>query len=169
MKPITAGAVEYLCRNMRELDAREIYNLQDHDNPFRLARDVVLAATYGKAAIAEHGGKPAAIIGVSPLRAGIWSAWAFGTRDWSRCAIELTRYAANELRPFVIARAHRLQCESRVDHHDAHRWLQRLGARPDGLMRGYGRDGSDYIMFSWSRDDVFSTEASRAEAGTAAA
>ena len=67
----------------------------------------------------------------------------------------LTRYGKRVLRPFILARgAHRLQCESRIDHVEAHKWLSVMGAKPDGLLSGYGRDGSDYVMFSWRRDNV---------------
>jgi hypothetical protein len=142
--------------NMRQADALEIFGLRGHDDPALLAKEVVLAATYGKAAIATHDGIPAALIGVSPLWPGVWSAWSFGTDQWASCAIELTRYAVRVLRPYLLDRgAHRLQCESRIDHSDAHRWLSALGARPEGVLRGYGRDGADYVMFSWRRDDVF--------------
>lgn len=168
MTPITASAVEYICLNMRAMDRAEVYGIRGHDNPYILSREVILAATYGKAAIAEYRGRPSAIIGVSPLWPGVWSAWCFGTDDWRRSALELTRYARTVLRPFVIERAHRLQCESRIDHTDAHRWLTALGAKPDGMMAGYGRDGSTYILFSWSREDV-PHQSSRAEGRAPAA
>jgi hypothetical protein len=65
----------------------------------------------------------------------------------------MIRFGKKVLEPHIRARgAHRLQCESRIDHHDAHRWLMAMGAKADGLLQGYGRDGSDYIMFSWSKD-----------------
>lgn len=155
MIPISLSAVEYLCINLREIDAAEIYNMRGHDNPLLLAREVVNAACYGKAGIALHNNKPAAIIGVSPLWPGVWTAWCFGTDDWPKCAMALTRYGKRVLRPFLMARgAHRLQCESRIDHVEAHKWLSVMGAKPDGLLGGYGRDGSDYVMFSWRRNNV---------------
>lgn len=151
MLPISLTAVEYLTINMRLSDQREVYGMRGHENPYLLAREVVLATSYGKAGIAAHRGVPCGIIGVSPLWPGVWSAWSFGTDDWRKGAVEMTRYALNVLRPFILERrAHRLQCESRVDHVDAHRWLSSMGAKPDGLLEGYGRDGSDYIMWSWN-------------------
>jgi hypothetical protein len=29
-----------------------------------------------------------------------------------------------------------------------------LGARDEGILRGYGKDGSDYVSFAWRKDDV---------------
>lgn len=154
MKPISLAAVEYICLNMREIDRAEVFGMRGHDNPLWLAREVVQAACHGKAAISEFRGRPSALIGVSPMWPGVWAAWCFGTDDWRKSAVDLTRYTLRELRPFVLQRAHRLQCESRIDHSEAHRWLMSLGAKPDGILQGYGRDGSDYIMFSWSNRDV---------------
>lgn len=169
MKPISLSAVEYIALNMRESDRAEVYNMRGHDNPHLLAREVCYVASYGKAAIAEHRGVPCAIIGVSPLWPGVWSAWSFGTDQWRRRAVEISRYARDELKPWLMARnCHRLQCESHIDHTEAHRWLMALGAKPDGMLDGFGRDGSAYIMFSWSAPHVHRTT-SRSEAGSAAA
>lgn len=140
---------------MRAIDAAEAFNMRGHDDPLVLAREVVLAASYGKAGIATHKGVPCGIIGVSPMWPGVWSAWSFGTADWPKGAVAMSRFGFRVLKPFILARgAHRLQCESRIDHVDAHRWLTAMGAKPEGLLYGYGRDGSTYIMFSWGKDHV---------------
>lgn len=150
MTPITLTAVEYVCLNMREIDRREVYGMRTHDDPFLLAKEIIAVAPFGRVAIAEHEGRPAAIIGVTPLWPGVWSAWAFGTDEWDRVAIKLTRHALRVLKPFLLERgAHRMQCESRIGHSDAHRWIQALGARPESVLRGYGRDGTDYVQFAW--------------------
>lgn len=152
MKQISLSAVEYVCLNMRESDRAEVFGMRAHDNPMILAKEIVAVAPYGKVGIADHQGRPAAIIGVTPMWPGVWSAWAFGTDDWPKVAIELTRYALRVLRPFILERgAHRMQCESRIDHVEAHRWLQTLGAEPEAILSRFGRDGTDYVMFRWSR------------------
>lgn len=171
MNPVSLSAVEYLTLNMRAIDQVEIYGLRAHDSPLLLAREVVLAASYGKAGVAMHNGRPCGIVGVTPLWPGVWTIWSFGTVDWARGVIAMSRFGKRVLQPFILARgAHRLQCESRFDHFEAHRWLGAMGAKADGLLQGYGRDGSDYIMFSWRRSDVLQgAEDSRAEEGAAAA
>jgi hypothetical protein len=151
LTPITLTAVEYVCLNMREIDRAEVFGMRAHDDALILAREIVAVAPYGKVGVAAHEGRPAAIVGVTPLWPGVWSAWAFGTDEWDRVAIELTRYALRVLRPFILERgAHRMQCESRIDHVEAHRWLELLGARPESILRRYGRDGSDYVQFAWT-------------------
>ena len=127
--------------------------MRGHDNPLQLAREVVIASSYGKAGIAEHHGRPCGIVGVSPLWPGVWSIWSFGTEDWSKAVIEMSRFGKRVLEPFVRARgAHRVQCESHNDHKEAHRWLKAMGATVEGRLQAYGRDGSDYLIFSWGKD-----------------
>jgi len=152
IQPITREAVEYVCLNMREDDAREVYGLRGHTNPFLLAREAIAAASLGKASVACWRGIPAAVIGVSPNWPGVWEAWAWGTDDFQRVALSLTRYALTVLKPYVLDHgAHRLQCASRIDHRPAHSWLRAMGARDEGVLRGYGRDGASYVQFSWVR------------------
>lgn len=152
MIPLSLSAVEFICLNLRQEDRTEIFNLRNHDEPLLLASEVVLAATYGHAAITEHNGKPNAIIGCSPMWGGVWTLFSFGTDDWSRSAVELTRYGSKVIRPFIEMRdGHRAQCESHIEHTSAHRWLVSMGAKPEGLLRGYGKDGSSYLMFAWSK------------------
>jgi hypothetical protein len=137
---------------MRQSDKDEIFGLTWHDNPLLLAREVVQAASHGHAAISEINGVPVAIIGCAPIRPGVWSFYSFGTSEWSRSVLELTRYGRKVISQFVRERnAHRAQCESRFDHIEAHRWLKLMGAQCDGPLPGYGKDGADYLMFSWSK------------------
>ncbi len=42
----------------------------------------------------------------------------------------------------------RLQTAVHVDHKVSRKWIKRLGFRPEGLMRAYGPDGSDYIRYA---------------------
>jgi len=137
---------------MRQSDRDEIFGLQWHDNPLLLASEVVQAASFGHAAISQHKGIPTGIIGCSPIRPGVWTIFAFGTDDWRHSVLELGRYGRNVIREFIKDRnGHRAECASRFDHVEAHRWLRLLGAECDGVLPGYGKDGADYLMFSWSK------------------
>lgn len=155
IRPISFEAVRHLARHMREADRLEVFNTLDHDDPDRLAREICLVTAFGRTGVSFIDGMPVGLIGVSPIRSGVWSAWSFGTDDWHRGAFDLTRFAFRHLMPWLLARgAHRLQCESRFDHVEAHRWLERCGAQREGILRGFGRDGSDYIQYSWTRENA---------------
>lgn len=153
MKPITRADLDYLCLHMRESDRAEIMGLRGYDNPLFIARETVLAASFGKAAIAYHKDRPAAVIGVSPKPwPHVWDAWAYGTDEFEKVGLSLTRYALKVLKPHLLkSSAHRLEAPSHVDHAQAHSWLRALGATNETLLRSYGRDGADYILFSWTR------------------
>jgi hypothetical protein len=42
----------------------------------------------------------------------------------------------------------RLQVVVHIDHAVSHRWIQRLGFGPEGLMQKYGPDGNDYVLYA---------------------
>lgn len=153
IKSVSWSSILFLAHNMRERDRVEVFNAINHDSPDMLARECLWVTAYGKTGVAFSGGRPVGVVGVVPLRGGVWEAWAFGTNEWSRGARDLTRFAVKQLKPFVLKHGgHRVQAKSRYDHHDAHRWLRWLGAKEEGLLRGFGRDRSDYIMFAWNGD-----------------
>ena len=129
--------------------------MRGHDNPLLLAHEVLSAATLGRAAIAFSEQRPAAICGATPLWPGTYTIWAFGTDAWADVAVDIARYALRTLKPWLLRRgAHRVQCESRFDHADAHALLERFGAVREGVLRSYGRDGADYFIYSWRKADV---------------
>lgn len=145
-------SLEYVCLNMRPIDAVEIYGLQSHDNPIRLAWEVYpVLRNRGRARIAWHQGKPAAIIALTEDRPGVWQIWMFGTSDFKAVAYACMRWARAELADLIEHHGgRRLQCESHEDHHEAHRFLLALGARREGpLMPHYGKDGKAYQRFVW--------------------
>lgn len=142
-------SLAYIACYMRQADQDEIYNCIGHRNPFLLAGAALDAARMGSAVVAVAGSQPVAVLGVQPAHTNICRAFAFGTNDFPRVALSLTRYALTVLRPSLIrAGYHRIECESHHSHIDAHRWLERLGFVREGVKRKYGSDGSDYYQYA---------------------
>lgn len=139
--------VLHVAMHMREMDKREIYGLRWEDNPFQIMNEVMARADF--AWVAWWEGKPAVVLGGAPMHPGVWSMFMFGTDDFPRLALGLTRFAKKTAIPTLFGQlgAHRLQAHSHAEHHDAHRWLRRLGAAPESTLGGYGRDGSDYQLW----------------------
>jgi hypothetical protein len=52
----------------------------------------------------------------------------------------------------VNAGAHRGQCISPADHLDTHRWLRWLGAKEEAMLRKYGKNGEDALLFAWTKE-----------------
>lgn len=142
------ASVAYIARNMRKADRDEVYNVIGHNNPFLLAQQALDAGRMGSSVCAHRDNRPIAVLGFMARHPGVGSVFAFGTDEFPRVALTLTRYALRVMRPALIASGfHRVQCESRIDHHDAHAWLERLGFKREGILKAFGSDGSDYIQF----------------------
>lgn len=39
-------------------------------------------------------------------------------------------------------------------HVSAHRWLVRMGAKEQGVLECYGRNGEDFLLFNWTRKQI---------------
>lgn len=153
--PVTLGAVEMICRELREVDQREIYNLRPHDSWMILALEAYHVLTYkGRGVVAWVGGMPAAVMGFGELRPGVWDAVSFGTDRYEKAAFLLMR-AGREMARDILREtdARRLQADARADNVKAHQFIEALGGKSESRMRSYGKDGADYVRFVWLRAD----------------
>lgn len=141
--------VLFVVENMRAIDRREIYPLQAVESAGMIAAFVEQSEAWR---VFYHGSSPAAVMGACELRSGVWSVFCFGTDDWRHVVVSVTRWARARLRPWLQDRAHRIEAHSHVEHVEAHRWLEGFGAVREATLRGFGKDGSDYHVYSWVRD-----------------
>lgn len=145
-------AIEYLCIFMRDEDRVEIFGLQDHDDPLRMAAEAThMIRNKGRGRVAWWKGRPAALIALVEIRSGVWEVWSWGTEHYRDCAFEMLRWIRREI-PDILkhCKAHRLQCHSRVGHDEAHKMIRAMGAYQEGPpLRRFGKDGSDYVCFTW--------------------
>lgn len=146
----TIAEVLYVVRNLRDQSHREIFQATDSDiQTFSLG----ITGCHGFRWVAYHNGRPAAILGASRLHAGVWSVFGFGTDDWIKVWRSVTRTAKREMFPLVANEGcHRAHCVTLTESVDVHRWLRLLGATEECVMRGYGKGGEDYTMFSWTKE-----------------
>lgn len=145
-------ALEYIVLNMRERDRVEIYNMRPHDSPLQLVQEIKLASDGHRRVIAwsDRTKRPAGFGTFIEQWIGVWDVGMFGTDDFKDTAIELLRWfrrTANDV--LAHHQGHRLQCDSRFDHEEAHRMIRALGGIEEVRLRKYGKDGSDYIRFVW--------------------
>lgn len=151
MAPPDLMALAWIANNLRECDAKECFN-GAIATPERLA--IAAYQTTGFCDVAWVDGKPAAAVGGQPLWPGVWSAWAWGTDDWHKVRLLITRHILRKLIPAMLeAGARRGECASHEEHHEAHSWLEFLGFKCEGRLRGYGRDGSDFLLYAWLNAD----------------
>lgn len=147
-----ARDVSFVAAHMRDADRREIYCQRADDN----ARAMAVTMTYTSpvhcyAAFEE--GSPVAVFGAGELHPNMWTAWAFGTPRMRRAIPAVSRHIRNEMIPAILeAGAYRCEVRSIIDHDIAHRWLEGLGAVRESKLPGYGKNGEDFVLFAWRRD-----------------
>ena len=142
--------VVYVARNMRKLDAEEIWPVTIAKTPETLALGIAHGA--GLRFVVGYGAGPVATWGASPIRPGVVSVWMFATNQWPKVALAVTRHIKKQLIPVLIdAGFVRAECWSHVNHHVAHKWLEILGAVKEATVEDYGPNRVPYHCFSWTR------------------
>jgi hypothetical protein len=140
----------WITYNMRESDRVECFS----QFPRTSSRELGYAlGTEEGAQIAYYDGDPCMVFGVSPMCQVGLSVWAIGTNHCKRVVPAVTRCFVNEIIPAKMYEGYRwMEARSWIDHVDAHDWMKRLGAEPRLLLKDYGNDGEDFILFRWTRD-----------------
>lgn len=134
---------------MRAWDKREIYATRWTDDPVHLAAD---AASCAPMAWIIGIDEPVVAIGARPIHPGVWSVFMFATDLWPSVALSTTRFVRRVMIPALRSTgAHRAECRSMEGHAQAQRWLERLGARREATLEGYGREGQNFHVYCWSR------------------
>jgi len=144
------GSLLFICRNLRECDREELFATRFGDCPDELAAEAF--SRWGSLAYVAHGedGIPIAAIGAVPLWGGVWQAWMMGTDRFHEVGKQLTRWARKVMIPSVVAAGcHRAEARSLGSHPDAHKWMEMLGAKRESVLRRYGRDKQDFVLFVW--------------------
>jgi hypothetical protein len=147
----TFDDVLHICRNLRERDREEIFAMRFTDDPDQLAADV--STSYGRMVWCAYAdGVPVAMVGAMPPWPGTWSAFAFGTDDWPRVVMSLTRLARTFLMPAIYnSGARRAICYALDTHTDARAWLSLLGMEPEQVLPRWGKNGETFVLYSWCR------------------
>ena len=146
-------ALRHIAFNLRERDTAEVFATRWTDDPEDLATD---AGNYGEFQwIAAHDDVPVAAIGAIPVWPGVWSVWAFGTDDWNKVVLSLTKHVKRFMIPALYEhKAHRVECRALKDHAEACKWLELLGAHKEAALDGFGRHREDFNLYVWRRENV---------------
>jgi hypothetical protein len=153
---VTRAAVDYILANLREHDRREILALRWNDDLDPVA-DYVMALACNPLwqAFWAHG-EPVALIGATLIRPGVVMICGFGTKRWHRVIRPLSRYVLDEMMPAILSTdVHRAEAYAMAENTQNIRWIRGLfGGEIEGVLRGYGRGGEDFVVIAWRRDDV---------------
>lgn len=149
VRPLTPETALYVAVNMRDSDAREIFATRRDEDRARLAADT---ARRGDFAWCAGDGEPIVAIGVVFLWPGVWQAWMFATDRFDAVGFPLTRWVRRVMMPEIDRTgAHRVQAYSIEGHHQAHRWLEGLGAVHEFTHPNYGKNREPFRAYAWNR------------------
>lgn len=89
--------------------------------------------------------RPIGALGALPHWPGRASCWALLADGIGSLMVPLTRAVTAWLE---TAPHRRLECTCAADDARGHRWANLLGFEREGLMRAYGADGRDYVLYA---------------------
>lgn len=147
----TFESVRHVAANMRLADRDEIHPLWFQFDPAAVAH-YLTSAPYVWLAVKDE--SPVAVFGAIESRPRAWTAFAFGTDDFPKVAPEMTKFLVRKVRPHLFNErgAVRVEAWSHGSHHQAHKWLELLGAKGEPDPE-YGPNGETYIRYIMRRSD----------------
>lgn len=97
----------------------------------------------------------------TPMAPWRFDGWAWGSEKTALCMPAMGRWGATELIP-LVDRLGLTRCEARsiVGHTEAHRWLRWMGFERECELVDWGRNGTRFVQFAWTRGS-FSRGASK--------
>jgi hypothetical protein len=144
-----------VAKNMREKDFEEIVCLTYCDDREELAGFLTEMWSKSETTLAcgtkEDG--PIAIFTYTPVRPNVWSFGMFATDKFGKIGTQLTRLIIKRIITAIDSTgAHRVECQSIEGYDEVHKWLQFLGLKKEGLIKGFGRNGENFIGFAYVKD-----------------
>jgi hypothetical protein len=141
--------VRHVCLNMRQADAEEIFATSWHDDKERFAQEVMGWQTPFAWVLGAE--EPIAIIGAVQMWPRFWSVFCLATDKIKQIGLPLSWFAAKIMIPAIReAGVNRGEAVSLSTHHEAHRWMEALGGTREAVLKGYGKNGEDFVVYRWS-------------------
>jgi hypothetical protein len=97
---------------------------------------------------------PVSAWGMLRRRDGVGAGFAFGTDDWNRALLPMLRQIRGFILPWLDYNGfHRVEAAALARREDVARFMAIIGAEPEGILRGYGTGGEDFISYRWLADE----------------
>lgn len=150
---VTAENLKYIAERMRDRDLAEFSAMSYFDDRENAAR--FLCENYadypGLYCVTLDDGTPVGAGGTIWIRPNVASMLFFATDDFDRIVVSLTRFSTKEIFNPAKALAHRIECFSLASYTQMQSWVELFGLRPEATLRGYGKNGEDFIVYAWLR------------------
>ena len=135
-----ASFVPFVKEHMDLMDLRE-----DAQEVAAFPQLVPVLEKIGFTILAADGVTPLGVMGVADTIPGVCEVFIIATKTQSRFPVSMARIVKKELFRLRL-KYRRIQATSKGD--DFHyRWLSWLGFHPEGVLRKYGLNGEDMIMW----------------------
>lgn len=93
--------------------------------------------------------KPVAVFGGAFLNPRVFRAWALISDEVTRAPVEFFRKTRRMLLLYTAMHdLHRVEFSVRSDFATGKRFAEKLGFKSEGVMRKYGFDGADYVLYA---------------------
>jgi hypothetical protein len=147
--PAVYSDVVFIARNIRKEDAEEIYPLMFSPTPENLA---VSTLHHQISKVALKDGEPVSVFGAGEHMPKFWKVFMFASAKWPTVALSVTKNIIRDVMPTMIdTGAVRADCWSIESHHQAHQWLETLGAVRESSLEDYSSNRKTYYCYSWTR------------------
>lgn len=143
--------IKHVCLNMRDINAREIFALSWHEDRGMVADQIILLGkrTILRAVYCTNDGEPACLIAGYLSSPGVASIQMIATDLWPIIAGEAYLELKGNAIPNVLApTVRRAQCQILATN-GSRKWVERLGFAEEGLLRGLGKNGEDFVPMAW--------------------
>ena len=151
VREATVSDIRHVCRNLRELNAREAFALRYHNSPEALAAELIdrepLAIRHYCALTLE--GEPVSLFGawvVGPRRATMAMR---STDQWLTVARTVYRFLVRVFVPFVLAPNVNVAETEVLQDGPSREWLRRLGCVECSPALPRGKNGEMVLTVAW--------------------
>ena len=152
-RPYEGDAAFYICENMRQSDAREVFAFHPEWDHYRLFSQIHGSQPflYCEIVWSAEMSRPVAIMAAQSAGINVAQAMMFGTDDLSALIMRAMIRRARRVGLPILQRQgiHRVQATSISDYRQAHRFIRAAGGEFEGRRRALGKNGEDYCEFSW--------------------
>jgi hypothetical protein len=143
--------VQFVLENLRDLDRRELTAAGAN---FDFLPMYVMAGSVFAFSAVDDLMMPHAIWGMMPSRKGVGAGFAFGTNYWGKALPAIMRNIRDFVLPFLLEHGyHRVECQALSHRRDVERFLELIGAHPEGTLSQWGIGGEDFTSYRWLADE----------------
>jgi hypothetical protein len=149
----TRDAVDHVAHHLRALDLLELSAMSGYDDPVPHLANRVMENSL-MAFVAYWNAVPVSVWGLVPMWRGVGTAFAFGTDDWGKVLLPMTKHVRGFMMRFLLENGyHRIECRSLASRPDVGRWLALFDAEEEAVLRGSGARGEDFILYRWLKHE----------------